>query len=32
MQVTGEMLIGGRAVRGTVGTLRAVNPATGKEM
>jgi len=32
MQVTGEMLIGGRAVRGTMGEMRAVNPATGEEM
>jgi NADP-dependent aldehyde dehydrogenase len=32
MQVTGEMLIGGRAVRGTMGAMRAVNPATGEEM
>ena len=32
MQLTGEMLIGGRAVRGTVGAMRAVNPATGEEM
>jgi NADP-dependent aldehyde dehydrogenase len=30
--VTGEMLIGARAVRGTEGTLRAVNPATGLEL
>jgi NADP-dependent aldehyde dehydrogenase len=32
MQVTGEMLIGGRAVRGAVGAMRAVNPATGEQM
>jgi alpha-ketoglutaric semialdehyde dehydrogenase len=32
MKLTGEMLIGGRAVRGTQGTMRAVNPATGAEM
>src|ERR1700678_1376420 len=32
MQLTGEMLIGGRAVRGAVGTMRAVNPATGEAM
>ena len=32
MKLTGEMLIGARAVRGTEGTLRAVNPATGAEM
>ena len=32
MMLTGEMLIGGRAVRGTESTLRAVNPATGEEM
>jgi alpha-ketoglutaric semialdehyde dehydrogenase len=30
--VTGEMLIGGRTVRGTEGTIRAVNPATGAEL
>jgi NADP-dependent aldehyde dehydrogenase len=32
MQLTGEMLIGGRAVRGAVGTMHAVNPATGEAM
>jgi alpha-ketoglutaric semialdehyde dehydrogenase len=32
MQLTGEMLIGSRAVRGTQGSMRAVNPATGAEM
>jgi len=32
MQVTGEMLIGAQAVRGTEGAMRAVNPATGAEM
>ena len=32
MKVTGEMLIGARAVRGTESTLRAVNPATGAEL
>src|ERR1035441_8434462 len=32
MVLTGEMLIGGRAARGTDGTLRAVNPATGEEL
>jgi 2,5-dioxopentanoate dehydrogenase len=32
MHVTGEMLIGGRAVRGTEGAMRAMNPATGAEM
>jgi NADP-dependent aldehyde dehydrogenase len=32
MQLTGEMLIGGRAARGTAATMRAVNPATGAEM
>jgi alpha-ketoglutaric semialdehyde dehydrogenase len=32
MNVTGEMLIGARAVRGTESTLRAVNPATGAEL
>ena len=30
--LTGEMLIGGRAVRGSAGSVRAVNPATGEEM
>jgi alpha-ketoglutaric semialdehyde dehydrogenase len=29
MQITGEMLIGGAAVRGTNGTLRAFDPARG---
>ncbi len=32
MKLTGEMLIGARAVRGTAGTLRAVDPATGAGM
>jgi len=32
MKVTGEMLIGARAVRGTESTLRAVNPAIGAEL
>jgi alpha-ketoglutaric semialdehyde dehydrogenase len=32
MNVTGEMLIGARSVRGTESTLRAVNPATGAEL
>ena len=32
MTLTGEMLIGARAVRGTVDKLRAVNPATGLEL
>jgi len=32
MTLTGEMLIGARAVRGTEGALRAMNPATGEEM
>jgi len=32
MQLTGDLLIGARAVRGTEGRLRAVNPATGEEM
>ena len=32
MKLTGEILIGGRAVRGTEGTLHAVNPATGAEL
>jgi len=30
--LTGEMLIGAHAVRGTEGATRAVNPATGEEM
>ena len=30
--LTGEMLIGARAVRGTEGTFRAVNPAKGAEI
>src|ERR1017187_9132973 len=32
MKLTGEMLIGARAVRGTESATRAVNPATGAEM
>ncbi len=32
MKVTGEMLIGARAVRGSDGTLYAVNPATGEQL
>ena len=28
MPITGEMLIGSRAVRGTAGSMRATNPAT----
>jgi NADP-dependent aldehyde dehydrogenase len=32
MKLTGEMLIGARAVRGTESAVRAVNPATGVEM
>jgi NADP-dependent aldehyde dehydrogenase len=32
MTLTGEMLIGGSAVRGTESALRAVDPATGKEL
>jgi alpha-ketoglutaric semialdehyde dehydrogenase len=32
MQLTGEMLISGRAVRGTEAAMRAVNPSTGAEM
>ena len=32
MEVTGEMLIGARAVRGTEGTIYAVNPATGEKL
>ncbi|MDB5765410.1 MAG: D-Glucuronolactone:NAD+ oxidoreductase [Collimonas fungivorans] len=32
MNITGEMLIGQSAVRGTEGTLRAVNPATNEKI
>lgn len=32
MNVVGEMMIGSRAVRGTNGAIRAVNPATGESM
>lgn len=32
MNVTGEMLIGARSVRGEQGVVRAVNPATGEQM
>jgi len=32
MKLTGEMLIGARAVRGSQGVLRAMNPATGADM
>ena len=32
IELTGEMLIGARTVRGSEGTQRAVNPATGKEL
>jgi alpha-ketoglutaric semialdehyde dehydrogenase len=32
MKLTGEMLIGGRGVRGAQGAMRAVNPATGARM
>jgi NADP-dependent aldehyde dehydrogenase len=32
VKLTGEMLIGARAVRGSESALRAVNPATGEEM
>jgi alpha-ketoglutaric semialdehyde dehydrogenase len=32
MKVTGEMLLGARAVQGGQGSMRAVNPATGAEM
>ncbi|GLU33314.1 aldehyde dehydrogenase (NADP(+)) [Trinickia caryophylli] len=32
MQITGEMLIGGEAVRGTAGTLRAFDPARNLEI
>ena len=31
IELTGEMLIGARAVRGTEGEIRAVNPATGAD-
>jgi NADP-dependent aldehyde dehydrogenase len=32
MELTGDLLIGARAVRGKQGAMRAVNPATGEEM
>ncbi|HME23210.1 MAG TPA: aldehyde dehydrogenase (NADP(+)) [Acetobacteraceae bacterium] len=32
MQLTGDMLIGGEAVRGTGAVIRAVNPSTGREL
>jgi NADP-dependent aldehyde dehydrogenase len=32
MQLTGEMLIGGEAVRGRAAPVRGVNPATGQEL
>ena len=32
MNITGEMLIGARFVRGSEGTLHAVNPATGEQL
>ena len=32
MKITGEMLIGSRAVRGTEGEVSAVNPATGEQI
>src|ERR1039458_6068901 len=32
MKLTGEMLIGARAVCGTEGLIHAVNPATGEEL
>lgn len=32
MNIVGEMMIGSRAVRGTNGAIRAVNPATGESM
>jgi NADP-dependent aldehyde dehydrogenase len=32
MQITGEMLIGSRSVRGTAGSLHAFNPATREEL
>jgi NADP-dependent aldehyde dehydrogenase len=32
IELTGEMLIGSRSMRGTEGLIRAVNPATGAEL
>ena len=32
IELTGEMLLGARSVRGSDGTLRAMNPATGEEL
>jgi NADP-dependent aldehyde dehydrogenase len=32
MNIVGEMIIGSRAVRGTNGSIKAVNPATGESM
>jgi alpha-ketoglutaric semialdehyde dehydrogenase len=32
MQLTGEMLIGARATRGTQGAMHAINPATGEQL
>lgn len=32
MEVTGELLIGSRSVRGTQGVMYAVNPATGEQL
>ncbi len=32
MQITGDILIGACAIRGTHGAMRAINPATGAEM
>ncbi|HYZ62433.1 MAG TPA: aldehyde dehydrogenase (NADP(+)) [Acetobacteraceae bacterium] len=32
MQLTGDMLIGGRDVRGSAGAIRGVDPATGKQL
>lgn len=32
MNIVGEMMIGSRAVRGTNGSIKAVNPATGESM
>ncbi|TDF62718.1 aldehyde dehydrogenase (NADP(+)) [Cupriavidus sp. L7L] len=32
MQITGDMLIGAQAVRGTESTLQAINPATGETL
>lgn len=32
MEITGEMLIGARSVRGMQGVVQSINPATGKEI